>query len=237
MGNLTIRLKRVIELTGGTVERDDAGNAIMTGGNIGLNYFKCFDDDYRKRLVGIIIDHYWNRDIGQETIQKFQLAVQRTMNLNMPYFNKLYESERLEFDPLQTIDMRTLTSNQSEQAQNTEGASQAATQNATGSRTVSSELPQTMLAGDEDYATAATDATGQTNATSNSTENGSSNATGSESGESSVQGYQASPSSLIQDYRSQLIIIDQMVLDSLADCFMLVFNTGDDYSEGAFSAW
>ena len=69
--------------------------------------FPIFDEEYRLGLEKKILFHYYMREIGQETEDAFIFYLNRTLNEEMPYFNKLYESELLEFDPLWTIHTKT----------------------------------------------------------------------------------------------------------------------------------
>src|SRR5690625_4901770 len=108
MASFTMPLKRVIELTGGTVQLEN-GISKLTGGDVGLQYYSIFDDDYRDILNVKIIDHYWNREIAHETIDMFQLATRRKMNEIMPYYNQLYESTKIEFDPLSTVKLNMVS--------------------------------------------------------------------------------------------------------------------------------
>lgn len=62
--------------------------------------YPIFDEEYRPELEHKIIRHFYTREIGQETVGLFQLELNRTMNDIMPYYNQLYLSARLEFDPL-----------------------------------------------------------------------------------------------------------------------------------------
>lgn len=59
-----------------------------------------FDEDYRLPLETKILRHYYMREIGQETEDAFIFYLNRDMQEQMPYFNKLYQSELYDFDPL-----------------------------------------------------------------------------------------------------------------------------------------
>ena len=106
MSIYTTTLKRAIEMLGGTVNLD-APIPTMTG-DIGLSNYPLFEESYRERLNGLILGRYANREIGLETVGMFRFALRHHMLLHMPTMNLLYESTRLEFDPLHTIDIRTL---------------------------------------------------------------------------------------------------------------------------------
>lgn len=85
---------------------------IESGGELGLKDYPIFNEDYRETLNSKIIEHYYFREIGFETIGLFKRFLNRTMNEIMPYYNQLYESQMLKIDPLKTIDyVETLTRN------------------------------------------------------------------------------------------------------------------------------
>lgn len=62
--------------------------------------FPIFDESYRSVLETKIIKHYYTREIGEEVVGLWKLRLDEKMNLIMPYYNQMYESARLEFDPL-----------------------------------------------------------------------------------------------------------------------------------------
>ena len=66
--------------------------------------YPIFDPAYKNVLETKIVKHFWFREIGQETYGKFHFYLDTLMNEVMPYFNKLYESELLEFNPLYDTD-------------------------------------------------------------------------------------------------------------------------------------
>lgn len=72
--------------------------------------YPIFDPLYKPVLETKILKHYYGREIGAETFGRWQLWLDAKMNEIMPYYNKLYESELLEFNPLHDIDL-TITKN------------------------------------------------------------------------------------------------------------------------------
>lgn len=66
--------------------------------------FPIFDEDYRPVLCKKILKHYYTREIGFETVGLWKLKLNMLMNEIMPYYNKLYESEKKEFDPFRDAD-------------------------------------------------------------------------------------------------------------------------------------
>lgn len=69
--------------------------------------YPIFDPDYKSVLEHKIIKHYYTREICAETYGLWHLWLDERMNLIMPYYNQLYKSEQLEFNPLHDTDMHT----------------------------------------------------------------------------------------------------------------------------------
>lgn len=69
--------------------------------------FPLFDNNYRAALCKKILRHYYTREIGLESYGLWKLKLCAKMNEIMPYMNKLYSSELLEFNPLYTFDKTT----------------------------------------------------------------------------------------------------------------------------------
>lgn len=70
--------------------------------------YPIFDDAYKPVLETKILKHYYTREIGQETYGLWKLRLNAKMNEIMPYYNKLYESELIEFNPLYDTDINTI---------------------------------------------------------------------------------------------------------------------------------
>lgn len=66
--------------------------------------FPIFDENYRNVLERKILLHFYTREIGFETVGLWKLKLKTKLNEIMPYYNKLYNSELLEFNPLYTVD-------------------------------------------------------------------------------------------------------------------------------------
>lgn len=81
---------------------------IESGFDIGLKDYPIFDENYREPLNRKIINHYYFREIGFETAELFKRYLNNTMNEIMPYYNQLFKSELLEFNPFYNVD-KTVT--------------------------------------------------------------------------------------------------------------------------------
>lgn len=69
--------------------------------------FPMFDENYRNILERKILKHYYTREIGEETVGLWKLRLNTKLNEIMPYYNQLYKSELLEFNPLYDFEVRT----------------------------------------------------------------------------------------------------------------------------------
>lgn len=67
--------------------------------------FPIFDEKYRVPLETKILRHYYTREIGFETVGLWKLKLETKLNEIMPYYNQLYKSELLEFNPFYDIDL------------------------------------------------------------------------------------------------------------------------------------
>lgn len=72
-----------------------------------LGNYPLFDEAYRKTLGMKIIRHYYLREIAHETVGLWKFRLNTKLNEIMPYYNKLYESELLKFNPLYDVDLTT----------------------------------------------------------------------------------------------------------------------------------
>ena len=66
--------------------------------------FPIYDNSYRLPFEKMILRHFYTREIGFETVGLWKLKLWDKLNLIMPYYNKLYESAVLEFNPLYDVD-------------------------------------------------------------------------------------------------------------------------------------
>lgn len=72
------------------------------GYHFALDDYPIFDECHRQELNDKIIEHYYFREIGAETPDRFNFYLRRKMREIMPYYNQLYISEMIKFDPLAT---------------------------------------------------------------------------------------------------------------------------------------
>lgn len=197
------------------------------GPNIGLNLYPIFDEEHRKVLNQKIIDQYWNREIGQESVSMWRLAMSRKMNLIMPLYNQHYELSAIKLEALSTVDS-TMTGTNTGASESTGTGTNDSTSNAS-SRAVASDTPQTALQDNADYATSMQDNISESKAGSESlqTEKSKQDA----STENRATGYQGHQPLLILQARQTLINIDEMIVLDLEELFMQVFTNGDSFTQ------
>lgn len=205
--------------------------------------YPIFDEAYRSVLETKILKHFYTREIGLETVGLWKLKLDTKLNEIMPYYNKLYESELLVFNPLYGMDY----TKSHQGTRNDAGTVQSTTSNnntRTGSYTeqhsntnndteLYSDTPQGGIQGlnENGYLTNATKRNGgdSGDGSGTNTENvqGSVGVNGENTLESMdeytdrVYGYMGySPSKLIKDFRDSFLNIDMMVLNDLEVLFM-----------------
>lgn len=67
--------------------------------------YPIFSEDYRNVLEHHILQHFYTREIAFQTVGRWKLGLQQKLNDIMPYYNKLYESQELDVDPFNNIDV------------------------------------------------------------------------------------------------------------------------------------
>ena len=101
MSSYTIELRNYIE----SFSQYEKGLSIKEKIEVGRpNLFDfdypMFDENYQKIFETHFIRKFYMREIGFETEGQFKFQLETWLNINMPYFNNLFESELIEYDPL-----------------------------------------------------------------------------------------------------------------------------------------
>lgn len=82
----------------------ELGDLVSKGYHLKLDTYPIFDERYRPILNDKIIDHFYTREICTPAPDRFNRFLERRMNEIMPYYNQLYHSERIKYNPLNTND-------------------------------------------------------------------------------------------------------------------------------------
>lgn len=69
--------------------------------------YTLFDPAYKTVLETKILRHFYMREIGFETAGLWRLKLRTKLIEILPYYNQLYRSELLEFNPLYDVDLQT----------------------------------------------------------------------------------------------------------------------------------
>ena len=188
------------------------------------NSWSIFDEKYRKVLCKKILKHYYTREIGAEVVGLWVMWLNRRMSEIMPYYNQLYESEKLKFDPMTDTDVTTTSNRKIDTENNTTGDSNGSSSSNNTSRDLYADTPQGALQGveSETYLTNArkiTDSGSTNNSNSyNSSDSGNSNDDYFENvkGKRGGENY----SDMLRKYRETFLNIDMMIIKELDDLFL-----------------
>lgn len=109
MSKYTTELRFICETVAGLTESTgytDIERVISTAREKIFDFdYPIFDSDYKSVLETKILKHFYTREIGEETYGLWKLRLNTKLNEIMPYYNKLYNSELLEFNPLYTTNL------------------------------------------------------------------------------------------------------------------------------------
>ena len=72
----------------------------------GLGSYPIFDEAHREELNEKILKTYFQRKLGFETIALQKMMMDNFMNIEMPYFNDLYETKAKDINPLYDTDIK-----------------------------------------------------------------------------------------------------------------------------------
>ena len=111
MSKYTTELRFICETSAGLTDSEGYTNAkdIIEKSRTKIFDFDypIFDENYRSVLETKIIKHYYTREIAAETVGLWKFWLNERMNRIMPYYNQLYKSELLDFNPLYDTDITT----------------------------------------------------------------------------------------------------------------------------------
>lgn len=195
-----------------------------------FDYPSYYEGDEKLAFEQKVIDHYYFRQIGQETTGRFLHSFRTRIREIMPYYVQLYESCRfLDFKDdniMKSYDLtETFTEDRSDSG--TSSSSGSSTNTGTGSNNNErrfSDTPQGSLTNLDKYLTEATvDA-----ATQSTSDTGSSSASGETSSEGRVEhtlrrvgniGVQPLGDELAKN-RAAILNVDKMIIEELSDLFL-----------------
>lgn len=210
--------------------------------DLGLNEYPIWDESYRSTLNEKIFKHYYFREIGFETEALFKFKLNEKMEEIMPYFNKLYETTQMEYDPIKNYSIsevikhgKTIT----EEGGNDFGSVSITNSSGTNKgKTVDkdSDTPRGSLSyasqnETDHWLTSVSDTSsdgehstqGQNNSGGSSRFNVTHTNTGEDTRTKNGSLGLGDPSKRLQSYRNAIINIDMLIINSLSDLFMGVW--------------
>lgn len=211
----------------------ELGRLIESGFDLGLDKYPIFDETYRRPLNNKILRHYWFREIGFETAELFKRYLNQTLAEIMPYYNQLYKSELIEFNPLYNVD-RYENSDRKFDGKTDSTTTAIDTGHGevkTDNTNVFSDTPQGQLTiGNIKGNVYATTASIDDNLTTSDT-SGSADSSGTVTADdlthyaAHVYGKEAgvSYSKMLQEFRETFLNIDMMIINDLKDLFMQIY--------------
>ena len=177
----------------------------------------------KDKLAKMIVNHYYMREIGQETIGLFKHYAKVTMEELMEEYLPLIYSSAIEYDPLVNVDY-TETFTRTANVDNT-GRSESDSTNTGDSIGISSDTPQgritkaNILAGNFATATTGTETSGSINNVTSTT-------SGSDSEEEYTKrikgnsGVSATAQKMVEQYRNNIRAINREIIEKLEPLFM-----------------
>ena len=243
MSEYTSQLRYICETLAGLSESTGYTNVaqVIAGARPKIFSFQypIFQESYREALETKIIKHYYTREIALESFGLWQLKLDTKMNEIMPYYNQLYASTLLEFNPFHDVDVtrQHTTENESTANTSTSGAtttsatSETTTEGTNSSRysdtpqgTISNLQANTYLSNatitDDDVTVNSQDSSNSgTSSTANTAANNTENFLETVTGKQGLQSY----SSMLLEFRETMLNIDMMVIDELAELFFNLY--------------
>lgn len=236
MSKYTTQLRWIVEQIGQGLEvpaGQEYADAVYK--YIGLSKYPIFDERYRSRLNDKIIDHYFFREIGQETAAQFAQMMKRTMQEIMPKYNRLYKVLETDLShPLSDFtrhrDIDEDFKSEIDGTSSTRSNGTSAAESTDHNRNVFQDTPMSLLSNDGspsienmDYATNVTynDGNGSTSGTTSSNVNGltTTDRIDNKTKVEDEYGRNKSLAFLIDEYVDKFVDIDVLVIKDLEDLF------------------
>lgn len=253
MSKYTTEVRFICENSAGLSKSEDADNVdsiLDKCWNKVFNFdFPIFDENYRQVLCRKILKHYYTREIAHETVGRWKLALNAKLNEIMPYYNQLYKSELLEFNPFYDVDLTrsregsgtsNKTSNNTETNSGTSknvssgsGTSNTNTlnrfsdtpQNSMDTQGIADSVPLTTVTKVNEDNTTTNTSTDTLTRDDSKTGNGTENINSTDKYIETVKGKQGTEnySSLLNKFRETFLNIDMMIIEDCSDCFFTLW--------------
>lgn len=253
MSKYTTEVRFICENSAGLSESEGADNVdsiLDKCWNKVFNFdFPIFDENYRQVLCRKILKHYYTREIAHETVGRWKLALNAKLNEIMPYYNQLYKSELLEFNPFYDVDLtrsregsgtsnRTSNNTETNSGTSKNVSSDSSTsntdtlnrfsdtpQNSMDTQGIADSVPLTTVTKVNEDNTTTNASTDTLTRNDTKTGNGTENINNTDKYIETVKGKQGTEnySSLLKKFRETFLNIDMMIIDDCSDCFFTLW--------------
>lgn len=109
MSNFTTEVRFICEVAAGydeSQDRDKVSEIIDAARPTIFDFdYPIFDETYKPILERKILRHYYTREIAFETVGLWKLKLEARLNEIMPKYNKLYQLELINYNPLWDVDL------------------------------------------------------------------------------------------------------------------------------------
>lgn len=235
MSKYTTQLRFICESEAGYLESQGYNkvNEIVHAARSNIFSFEypIFDESYKADLETKILKHYYTREIAAETYGRWKLFLESRMLEIMPYYNQLYSSTLQDYNILEDVNYTRSGSRNTD-----EDGTHLDTTTTDADSTINSEAwdkysdtPQGSVQNidNDSYLTNARKNTDNSTTTTDttSTNNGSHTRDTLEEYTELIKGKMPGKSymQLIQEFRDTILNIDKMIIDDLADLFMMIY--------------
>lgn len=253
MSKYTTEVRFICENSAGLSESEGADNIdsiLDKCWNKVFNFdFPIFDENYRQVLCRKILKHYYTREIAHETVGRWKLALNAKLNEIMPYYNQLYKSELLEFNPFYDVDLtrsregRGTSNRTSNNTETNSGTSKNVSsgnstnntdtlnrfsdtpQNSMDTQGIADSVPLTTVTKVNEDNTTTNESTDTLTRNYSKTGNGTENINNADKYIETVKGKQGTEnySSLLKKFRETFLNIDMMIIEDCSDCFFTLW--------------
>lgn len=253
MSKYTTEVRFICENSAGLSESEGADNIdsiLDKCWNKVFNFdFPIFDENYRQVLCRKILKHYYTREIAHETVGRWKLAMNAKLNEIMPYYNQLYKSELLEFNPFYDVELtrsREGSGTSNKISNNTEtnsgttknvssGSGESITdtlnrfsdtpQNSMDTQGIADSVPLTTVTKVNEDNITTNESTDTLTRNDTKTGNGTENINNTDKYIETVKGKQGTEnySSLLKKFRETFLNIDMMIIEDCSDCFFTLW--------------
>lgn len=161
------------------------------------------DEVWKEELEAAIIDYFYFHEIGQETLDRFKHVFRSRLRLIMPYYNELFKSKMMVLDPLLTVHLTEQLSDVTNVVSSAGSDSKTTYVEYPEHADISSDIPANKSAGES---TSSQDSAATHNY------------------DKILKGYTGvNVNELLIAYRKTIININQMIIDDLKQCFILIY--------------